>query len=109
MLDELAEDLRQRRWHRAPARRVFIEKPGRAGELRPPSIPTVRDRVVQAATKLVIEPVFEADFLPYSFGFVRNARHTTRCRYSSTIPGTASVGWSGRTSPRVSRQSRMTS
>jgi RNA-directed DNA polymerase len=69
MLDELAEDLRERRWRPAPARRVFIEKPGRAGELRPLSIPTVRDRVVQAATKLVIEPVFEADFLPCSFGF----------------------------------------
>src|SRR5436305_2179216 len=69
MLDELAEDLRERRWRAAPGRRVFIERPGRAGELRPLSIPTVRDRVVQAATKLVIEPVFEADFLPCSFGF----------------------------------------
>jgi RNA-directed DNA polymerase len=69
MLDELAQDLRERRWRPAPARRVFIEKPGRVGELRPLSIPTVRDRVVQAATKLVIEPVFEADFLPCSFGF----------------------------------------
>jgi RNA-directed DNA polymerase len=69
MLDELAEDLREGRWRPAPARRVFIEKPGRAGELRPLSIPTVRDRVVQAATKLVIEPVFEADFLSCSFGF----------------------------------------
>ncbi len=70
MLDELAEDLRERRCCRpAPARRVFIEKPGRAGELRPLSIPTLHDRVVQAAMNLVIEPVFEADFLPCSFGF----------------------------------------
>jgi RNA-directed DNA polymerase len=47
---------------------VFIPKRGRE-ELRPLSIPAVRDRVVGAAVKLVIEPVFEADFLPCSFGF----------------------------------------
>ncbi|MGO8907547.1 MAG: group II intron maturase-specific domain-containing protein [Solirubrobacteraceae bacterium] len=52
-----------------PARRVFIPKPGRPQERRPLSIPTVRDRVVQAALTLVIEPVFEADFLPCTFGF----------------------------------------
>ncbi len=68
LLDELATDLKEGRWRPLPARRVFIEKPGRE-ELRPLSIPTVRDRVVQAATKIVIEPIFEADFLPCSFGF----------------------------------------
>jgi retron-type reverse transcriptase len=68
LLDELAADLRDGRWRPLPARRVFIPKPGRE-ELRPLSIPAVRDRVVQAATKLVIEPIFEADFLPCSFGF----------------------------------------
>src|SRR5215211_1753974 len=68
LLDELAADLKEGRWRPLPARRVFIEKPGRE-ELRPLSIPTVRDRVVQAATKLALEPVFEADFLPCSFGF----------------------------------------
>src|SRR6516162_10406437 len=68
LLDELAADLRERRWRPLPARRVFIAKPGRE-ELRPLSIPAVRDRVVQSAVKLVIEPVFEADFLPCSFGF----------------------------------------
>jgi Reverse transcriptase (RNA-dependent DNA polymerase) len=53
-----------------PARRVYIPKPGApAGEQRPLSIPAVRDRVVQAAVKIVLEPVFEADFLPCSFGF----------------------------------------
>jgi len=61
-------DLREGRWRPLPARRVFIPKPGRE-ELRPLSIPAVRDRIVQAAVKLVIEPVFEADFLPCSFGF----------------------------------------
>jgi group II intron reverse transcriptase/maturase len=68
LLDELAADLRDGRWRPLPARRVFIPKPGRE-ELRPLSIPTVRDRIVQSAVKLVIEPVFEADFLACSFGF----------------------------------------
>jgi len=69
LLDELAADLKDGRWHPLPARRVFIPKPGRPTEQRPLSIPTVRDRVVQAATKIVIEPIFEADMLECSFGF----------------------------------------
>lgn len=68
LLDELATDLKTGEWRPLPARRVWIPKPG-STERRPLSIPAVRDRVVQAATKLVIEPVFEADFLPCSFGF----------------------------------------
>jgi group II intron reverse transcriptase/maturase len=68
LLDELAADLKAGRWRPLPARRVFIPKPGRA-ERRPLSIPTVRDRVVQAAVKIVIEPIFEADMLECSFGF----------------------------------------
>jgi RNA-directed DNA polymerase len=68
LLDELAADLEEGRWRALPARRVFIPKPGR-DELRPLSIPAVRDRIVQAAAKLVIEPIFEADMLECSFGF----------------------------------------
>ena len=68
MLDELAADLKAGAWRPLPARRVFIPKPG-SDERRPLSIPAVRDRVVQAAMKTVIEPVFEADFLDCSFGF----------------------------------------
>ncbi|MCA1700897.1 MAG: group II intron reverse transcriptase/maturase [Actinobacteria bacterium] len=68
LLDELAADLKEGRWRPLPARRVFIPKPGRE-ELRPLSIPAVRDRVVQAAAKIVIEPIFEADMLECSFGF----------------------------------------
>jgi len=75
LLDELAADLRDGRWRPLPARRVFIPKPGRE-ELRPLSIPTVRERIVQSAVKLVIEPVFEADFLACSFGFrPRRSQH----------------------------------
>jgi RNA-directed DNA polymerase len=69
LLDELAADLKAGRWRPLPARRVFIPKPGRPTERRPLSIPAVRDRVVQAAAKIVIEPIFEADMLECSFGF----------------------------------------
>jgi group II intron reverse transcriptase/maturase len=69
LLDELAADLKDGSYRPLAARRVFIPKPGRPTEQRPLSIPAVRDRVVQAATRIVIEPIFEADFLPCSFGF----------------------------------------
>jgi len=68
LLDELAADLKGGAYRPLPARRVFIPKPG-SEERRPLSIPAVRDRVVQAAAKIVIEPIFEAAFLPCSFGF----------------------------------------
>ena len=68
LLSELAVELREGRYRPLPARRVFIPKPG-STEQRPLSIPAVRDRIVQAAVKIVLEPVFEAGFLPCSFGF----------------------------------------
>jgi group II intron reverse transcriptase/maturase len=68
LLDELAADLRDGGYRPLPARRVLIPKPG-SSERRPLSIPRVRDRVVQAATRIVIEPIFEADMLECSFGF----------------------------------------
>jgi RNA-directed DNA polymerase len=68
LLDEVAAELKDGRYRPLPARRVFIPKPGTT-ELRPLSIPSVRDRIVQAAVKIVLEPVFEAQFLPCSFGF----------------------------------------
>ncbi|MFA1544643.1 reverse transcriptase domain-containing protein [Actinomadura monticuli] len=69
LLDELAAELREGRYRPLPARRVLIPKPGVRDEWRPLSIPAVRDRVVQAALKIVFEPVFEADMLDCSFGF----------------------------------------
>jgi group II intron reverse transcriptase/maturase len=69
LLDELATELKNGSYRPLPARRVLIPKSGDTAEMRPLSIPSVRDRIVQAAVKIVLEPVFEADMLPCSFGF----------------------------------------
>lgn len=64
----LSEELRGGTYRPRPIRRVYIDKPG-SREKRPLGIPCVRDRVVQAAVRLVIEPIFESVFAPHSYGF----------------------------------------
>lgn len=67
-LDGIAAALKEQRYRAAPLRRVEIPK-ATPGKVRVLGIPTVRDRVVMAAARIVLQPIFEADFLPSSYGF----------------------------------------
>ncbi|WP_371824517.1 hypothetical protein [Mycolicibacterium sp. TY81] len=86
-LDELRSQLKDRSFRPLPVRERMIPKTG--GALRRLGIPTVADRVVQASLKLVLEPIFEADFLPCSYGFRPKRRAhdaVAEVRYLATRP-----------------------
>jgi RNA-directed DNA polymerase len=83
-LNQLRKELVERTYRPQAARKVEIPKGG--GKMRQLSIPSVRDRVVQGALKLILEPIFEADFQPGSFGYrPKKSAHTAIQRVSQAI------------------------
>ncbi len=93
-LAELAEELKGLRYRPQPVKRVMIEKPGQPGKYRPLGIPTIKDRIVQQAVKLLLEPIFEADLTDNAYGYregksaldaVREVESCLRTRYVDVV------------------------
>ena len=89
-LEEIRNELQQGRYRPAPLRRVFIPK--KDGRKRGLGIPVLKDRICQAAAKIVLEPVLEADFLPCSYGF-RPKRNAIQAMEAVRLTGNKGQSW----------------
>jgi retron-type reverse transcriptase len=93
-LTSLLERFKTGRYRGPAVRRVHIPKDGTGGKTRPIGIPTLEDKVLQRAVLMVLEPVYEADFLPGSYGFRpgRSAHQALEARWRTLMDGGGAVG-----------------
>ena len=107
-LDVLSVELENGTYRPLPVRRVTIPKP--TGGERHLGVPAIRDRVVQASAKLVLEPIFESDFLDCSYGFRPGARRMMRSRRSGRgSTGAGSSSWTPTSRASSTRSGQMCS
>jgi RNA-directed DNA polymerase len=85
-LEKLQAELRSGAYRPSPSRRILIPKAGKPGQFRPLGIPTIKDRVAQGAVKLLLEPIFEAQFWHVSYGFGPDEAATALWSTSADAP-----------------------
>jgi group II intron reverse transcriptase/maturase len=89
LVQEIVTEMREKRYHASPVRRVYIPKASDPTKLRPLGVPTLKDKCVQEAVRMILEPIYEPRFHPHSYGFrpFRSAHHAlARIHLLATLP-----------------------